>query len=84
MYKIIKGINLVYGEAATGKTTLAVQEALKEAKENKKIAFIDTENSFSNISVYNTHSFTSWVCNIFKRKNIALFIIAVKVSKNFI
>ena len=47
MYKIIKGINLVYGEAATGKTTLAMQEALKEAKNNKKIAFIDTENSFS-------------------------------------
>ena len=47
MFNIIKGINLVYGEAATGKTTLAIQEALKEAKENKKIAFIDTENSFS-------------------------------------
>ena len=47
MYKIIKGINLVYGEAATGKTTLAIQESLKEAKNNKKIAFIDTENSFS-------------------------------------
>ena len=47
MFKIINGINLVYGEAATGKTTLAIQEALKEAKNNKKIAFIDTENSFS-------------------------------------
>ena len=47
MYNLIKGINLVYGEAATGKTTLAIQESLKEAKENKKIAFIDTENSFS-------------------------------------
>ena len=47
MYKIIQGINLVYGEAATGKTTLAMQEALREAKDNKKVAFIDTENSFS-------------------------------------
>ena len=47
MYKIIQGINLVYGEAATGKTTLAIQEALKEAKGNKKVAFVDTENSFS-------------------------------------
>lgn len=44
---IQKGINLIYGEAATGKTTLVMQEALKEAKNNKKIAFIDTENSFS-------------------------------------
>ena len=47
MFNLIKGINLVYGESATGKTTLVMQEALKEAKENKKIAFIDTENSFS-------------------------------------
>jgi len=47
MFNIVKGINLVYGEAATGKTTLAMQEAIKEAKNNKKIAFIDTENSFS-------------------------------------
>ena len=47
MFNLIQGINLVYGEAATGKTTLAMQESLKEAKENKKIAFIDTENSFS-------------------------------------
>ena len=47
MFDLIKGVNLVYGESATGKTTLAMQESLKEAKENKKIAFIDTENSFS-------------------------------------
>src|SRR3989338_2691624 len=47
MFKLIKGINLAYGESATGKTTLALQESLKEAKENRKIAFIDTENSFS-------------------------------------
>ena len=47
MSKLIRGINLVYGESATGKTTLAIQESLKEAKENKKVAYIDTENSFS-------------------------------------
>lgn len=47
MFNLIQGINLIYGESATGKTTLALQESLKEAKENKKIAFIDTENSFS-------------------------------------
>jgi RecA/RadA recombinase len=47
MFNILYGINLVYGESATGKTTLVMQEALKEAKNNKKIAFIDTENSFS-------------------------------------
>ena len=47
MFNLIKGINLVYGESATGKTTLAMQESLKEAKENRKIAYIDTENSFS-------------------------------------
>ena len=47
MFNLIKGINLAYGESATGKTTLALQESLKEAKENRKIAFIDTENSFS-------------------------------------
>jgi len=47
MFSLIKGINLVYGESATGKTTLAMQESLREAEENKKIAFIDTENSFS-------------------------------------
>ena len=47
MFSLIRGINLVYGESATGKSTLAMQEALREAKENKKIAFIDTENSFS-------------------------------------
>jgi|SRR3989344_5564657 len=47
MYKIIKGINLVYGEPATGKTTLALQESLKYARENKKVLYIDSENGFS-------------------------------------
>jgi RecA/RadA recombinase len=47
MYNIINGINLVYGESATGKTTLALQESLKYTKENKKVLYVDTENSFS-------------------------------------
>ena len=40
------GINLVYGEAATGKTTLAMELALRKA-ENNKVIFIDTERGFS-------------------------------------
>ena len=47
MMDIIKGINLIYGEPATGKTTLALQESLKFAKDNKKVLFVDTENGFS-------------------------------------
>jgi len=41
-----KGINLVYGESATGKTTLCLQFAGDEAK-NGKVVFLDTENGFS-------------------------------------
>lgn len=41
-----KGINLVYGEPASGKTTLAMELALKEAI-NNKVIYIDTENGFS-------------------------------------
>ncbi|MCD4666406.1 AAA family ATPase [archaeon] len=46
MFNFIEGVNLVYGEAATGKTTLAMQLALEEAQ-NGKVVFIDTENGFS-------------------------------------
>jgi DNA repair protein RadB len=41
-----EGINLIYGEAATGKTTLALMAALEEAKYGK-VVFIDTENGFN-------------------------------------
>ncbi|MBI4158816.1 AAA family ATPase [Candidatus Woesearchaeota archaeon] len=41
-----KGINLVYGESATGKTTLCLQCAGEEAKKGK-VVFIDTEFGFS-------------------------------------
>ncbi len=40
------GINLIYGESATGKTTLCLQIAGERAKKNK-VMFIDTENGFS-------------------------------------
>ncbi len=37
---------LIYGVAATGKTTLAILAAIEQAK-TKKVFFIDTENGFS-------------------------------------
>jgi len=39
-------ITLVYGNSATGKTTLCLQTALEFAKQNK-VLFIDSENGFS-------------------------------------
>jgi len=41
-----KGINLIYGESATGKTTLCLQCAGEESKKGK-VVFIDTESGFS-------------------------------------
>ncbi|MBS3168098.1 AAA family ATPase [Candidatus Woesearchaeota archaeon] len=40
-------INLIYGPAASGKTTICLLATITKARENKKIIFIDTENSFS-------------------------------------
>ena len=40
-------ILLVYGEAGTGKTTLGLMLTIRFLKENKKVLFLDTENSFS-------------------------------------
>ena len=40
------GINLVYGEAATGKTTIALMLA-RDFSKFSKIIFIDTENGFN-------------------------------------
>jgi DNA repair protein RadB len=42
-----RNISLVYGEAETGKTTLAIQCAINCARKGQKIVFIDTDNSFS-------------------------------------
>ncbi|MFH1209525.1 MAG: AAA family ATPase [archaeon] len=46
LLNIQKGINLIYGEPATGKTTLAMQLALDNVDKGK-IIFIDTERGFS-------------------------------------
>lgn len=43
----MKGITTIYGEPATGKTTMALLAAITQIKNNKKVIFIDTENSFS-------------------------------------
>ncbi len=40
-------ITCIYGEASTGKTTLAKLAAIEFAKKNKKVIYIDTENSFN-------------------------------------
>lgn len=40
-------LTMVYGEAASGKTTLATLAAIEQARNNKKVIFIDTENGFS-------------------------------------
>ena len=40
-------INLIYGPAASGKTTFCLLAAIAVAKKNKKVIFIDTENGFS-------------------------------------
>ena len=43
----VSDISLVYGEAETGKTTLAIQCAATCAREGQKVIFIDADNSFS-------------------------------------
>lgn len=40
-------ITMIYGQAATGKTTMAKLAAMQAAKEGKKVIFIDSENGFS-------------------------------------
>ncbi len=41
------GITCIYGGASTGKTTLAKLAAIEQAKNNKKVVYIDTENGFN-------------------------------------
>ncbi len=40
-------ITCIYGEASTGKTTLAKLAAIELARKDKKVVYIDTENGFS-------------------------------------
>ncbi|MFH0848305.1 MAG: AAA family ATPase [archaeon] len=41
------GLSLVYGEASTGKTTLAMHCAIEIARDDAKTLFIDSDDSFS-------------------------------------
>ena len=40
-------ITLIYGEPSTGKTTLGLLATIAQAKNNKKVIYIDTEKGFS-------------------------------------
>src|SRR3989338_8767727 len=51
-----KLINLIYGEPSTGKTTLALQATISQAKNNKKVIYVDTENGFSIERLKQLHS----------------------------
>jgi DNA repair protein RadB len=42
-----KEINMIYGPAATGKTTCCLMVAIDKAKKNEKVLYLDTENGFS-------------------------------------
>jgi RecA/RadA recombinase len=43
----VKDISLIYGEAETGKTTLAMQSALNCARSGLRTLFVDCDNTFS-------------------------------------
>ncbi len=43
----LRQINLVYGEASTGKTVLAMQSALEASARGFKVFFVDADLSFS-------------------------------------
>lgn len=42
-----KVVTIIYGPAASGKTTLAMLAAIEQAKYGEKVVFIDSENGFS-------------------------------------
>ena len=42
-----KVVTIIYGPAASGKTTLAMLAVIQQAKQGKKSIFVDTENGFS-------------------------------------
>ncbi len=47
IFQYDNGITMIYGEAASGKTTMAKLAAIEQVKNNKKVVYIDTENGFS-------------------------------------
>ncbi|MDP2908199.1 MAG: AAA family ATPase, partial [Nanoarchaeota archaeon] len=47
LLKHYKELTLIYGPSASGKTTLAIQAAVKRAEEGKKVLYIDTEGGFN-------------------------------------
>jgi RecA/RadA recombinase len=47
-----KTISLIYGEPETGKSTLAMQIAVNCAAQNRKILFVDCDNTFSTKRLY--------------------------------
>ncbi len=42
-----ENLTIIYGPAASGKTTLALMASLESAKQKKRVLFLDTENGFS-------------------------------------
>lgn len=40
-------VTLIYGSGASGKTTLAIQTAIKQAEQGKKVLYLDTEGGFN-------------------------------------
>lgn len=47
MFEYKTELTMIYGEAASGKTTMAKLAAIEQAKNNKKVVYIDTEKGFS-------------------------------------
>ena len=77
----VDNISLVYGEAETGKTTLAIQCAVNCARKGLKVIFIDTDNSFSarrlsQIAYYDLEKLSSLIIllkpNTFKEQILAM------------
>ncbi len=60
-------INMVYGEAATGKTTLCLIFCAEMASQGKKVIFLDSENGFSveRLSQISGKNIMEFIDNIF-------------------
>jgi DNA repair protein RadB len=63
-------ITLIYGEAATGKTTTAIQTATYAAKHNLKVLYVDSDRSFTQqrfhqISGHDSHQLSELIMLFF-------------------